>query len=172
MFSDVLLSHLDRYPKMQLQDCVKLAYQAEFGPGHLLRDSARALNFLRQEMASAQPNGDPLYLPIGNGLCRVSLPACVQRGLSPEQVFDLFARAALTVKGDKRLFHKTLREIPVLIDEGLLPYDGGEADIFLIQYEDKGCPPLHHSDAYRQAYHPAYRVVWQKQFKDLLHSLG
>ena len=36
MFADILLSHLERYPDMQLEDCVKLAYQNVFGPGHLL----------------------------------------------------------------------------------------------------------------------------------------
>ena len=165
MFSDILLSHLERYPAMQLEDCVKLAYQHVFGPGHLLRDSKKALKYLQDEMASCQPNSDPLYLPIGNGLCRVSLPACRERGIAPEQLFPLFAHAAQTVQGDKRALKNVIREIRDLIDQDALPYDMGMADYFFIRYEDQRYPLMHHSAAYKAAYAPAYRVVWQKQFR-------
>lgn len=171
MFSDILLTHLERYPDMQLQDCVKLAHQSEFGPGHLLKDENKALKFLKAEMDSCKPNDDPLYLPIGNGLCRLSLPACKQKGITAEQVFKLFSHAAKTVQGDKRNFHKTIQEIKKLLDEDMLPFDPGEADYFFITYEDKGYPMLHHSDVYKKTYAPAYRVVWQKQLKDFLKTL-
>ena len=171
MFSDILLSHLDRYPDMQLEDCVKLACQHVFGPGHLLKDSKKALKYLQDEMASCKPNSDPLYLPIGNGLCRVSLPACREKGITADQLFPLFSHAAITVQGDKKELKQLIREIRDLIDRDLLPYDPGMADYFFIRYEDQRYPMLHHSPIYRAAYAPAYRVVWQKQFKDFLKSL-
>ena len=171
MFADILLSHLERYPDMQLEDCVKLAYQNVFGPGHLLKDEQKALKFLKDEMASCASNDDPLYLPIGNGLCRLSLPACKARGITAEQIFPLFAHAAKTVKGDMRDLKSVIREIRDLIDQDALPYDPGMADYFFIRYEDKRYPLMHHSDAYKRAYAPAYRVVWQKQLKDFLKTL-
>ena len=171
MFSDILLAHMERYPAMQLEDCVKLAHQSVFGPGHMLKDEKKALKFLKDEMASCKENDDPLYLPIGNGLCRLSLPACKARGITAEQIFPLFSHAAKTVQGDKREFHNTIREMKDLIDRDMLPYDPGMADYFFIQYEDRRYPLMHHSDAYKAAYAPAYRVVWQKQLKDFLKSL-
>ena len=171
MFSDVLLAHLERYPQMQLEDCVKLAHQSVFGPGHLLKDEKKALKFLRDEMASCKPNDDPLYLPIGNGLCRVSLPACKARGITADMLFPLFAHAAKTVEGDKRELMQAIREIRDLIDRDMLPYDPGMADYFFIQYEDKRYPLMHHSDTYKRLYAPAYRVVWQKQLKAFLKTL-
>ena len=42
----VLKEHLDRYPKMQPQDVVKLLYQGEFGPGHMIKDPAASLKRL------------------------------------------------------------------------------------------------------------------------------
>ena len=47
---NILLSHYITYPKMQIQDAVKLIYQNEFGPGHLVRDEASSLERLREEM--------------------------------------------------------------------------------------------------------------------------
>ena len=171
MFSDILLAHMERYPAMQLEDCVKLAHQSVFGPGHMLKDEKKALKFLKDEMASCKENDDPLYLPIGNGLCRLSLPACKARGITAEQIFPLFSHAAKTVQGDKRELANALREIRDLIDQDALPYDPGMADYFFIQYEDRRYPLMHHSNAYKAAYAPAYRVVWQKQLKDFLKSL-
>ena len=43
MLEDVLLQHFDRYPRMQPQDAVKLIYQQEFGPGHLVKDEKKAM---------------------------------------------------------------------------------------------------------------------------------
>ncbi len=57
MLEDILLQHFDRYPQMQPQDAVKLIYQQEFGPGHLIKDEKKALEYLRQEMAGV---GEPL----------------------------------------------------------------------------------------------------------------
>lgn len=37
----VLKAHGARYPKLQIQDAVKLIYQNEFGGGHLIRDRER-----------------------------------------------------------------------------------------------------------------------------------
>lgn len=171
MFSDVLLAHLERYPRMQLEDCMKLAYQSIFGPGHLIKDEKKARRMLEEELKTCAPNNDPLYLPIGNGLCRLNLFACREKGLTADMIYPLFAHCASTVEGDKRELKNCIREMKDLIDRDLLPYDMGLADYFFIRYEDKNYPLMHHSDIYRNAYAPAYRVVWQKQLKGFLKSI-
>ena len=50
MLEDVLARHFAKYPLMEPQDAVKLIYQMEFGPEHLIRDEGKALSMLRQEM--------------------------------------------------------------------------------------------------------------------------
>ena len=88
MLEDILLQHLERYPQMEPQDAVKLIYQQEFGPGHLIRDEKKALEFLRQEMAGAgEPlPGEALYESIGNGLCRLNLRPCKAKGIPAEDI--------------------------------------------------------------------------------------
>ena len=41
--------------------------------------------------------------------------------------------------------------------------------MFLKSYRAAGCPAVHHSEAYRRAYHPAYRVV-KKAYADFLSA--
>lgn len=75
-----------RYPLMAPQDFGKLAYQSEFGPGHMVSDPALALERLLTECRGLPP--DCLHRPpepIGGGLCRFHLePAHLsQEGLLP-----------------------------------------------------------------------------------------
>lgn len=173
MIRDTLLKHFDAYPLMGPQDAVKLLYQMEFGPEHMIRDEKKSLAFLRQEMASLGegPEREPLYEAIGNGLCRLNLRPCVKRGIPAEDIHRLFAETARTTHGDPRRFRQALRELEALAEAGETPFEGIELDLFLMRYRDQNHPAVHHSEAYRAAYAPAYRVAAQKKVKDYLAAL-
>ena len=172
MLEDILLQHFDKYPQMQPQDAVKLIYQQEFGPGHLIRDEKKALEFLRQELASAgEPlSGETLYESIGNGLCRLNLRPCKAKGIPAEDILRLFLETANGIQGEKKRFTVGIRVLQRLAEEEETPFDPIALDIFLAKYP-KTCPAVHHSEAYRLAYQPAYRVVSQKRVKDYLKTL-
>ena len=168
MLKDVLLTHFDRYPLMRPQDAVKLIYQQEFGPEHLIRDPEKSLQMLRQEMGGLEAEEkEPLYESIGNGLCRLNLRPCLARGIPPEDICRLFGETSASVTGERRRFRQGIRELRELAESGDTPFDALELDLFLARYPDS-CPAVHHSEGYRAAYHPAYRVVLQKKIKDYL----
>ena len=48
MLESILAAHFEKYPAMRPEDAVKLIYQNEFGPGHMIPDAQRALARLRQ----------------------------------------------------------------------------------------------------------------------------
>lgn len=162
----LLRQHYARYPKMEIQDAVKLVYQHCMGPEHLVKDEAPALARLRDEWAAAA--GDPprdAALPLGNGLCRLELAACKSAGLSPETVARLFILTARRSEPDPAGLD------PLLEAVGALPFPSDEVERFLSAYRAEGRPALHHSEGYRDAYHPAYRVVLSFYAK-LLPALG
>ena len=168
MLEDILLEHFARYPQMQARDAVKLIYQQEFGPEHMIRDAAKALEKLRQEMDGLTPGpNEPLYEAIGNGLCRLNLRPCLARGIPAEDIARLFLETAQTTAGDKKRFRQGLKTLQKLADWDETPFDPVELEYFLVKYP-ASCPAVHHSEAYRQAYAPAYRVVLQKKLKDYL----
>ncbi len=169
MMQNVLADHFARYPLMLPQDAVKLMYQAEFGPEHLIRDAKKSLQMLEEEMASLPPGADEkMYEPIGNGLCRWNLRPCLTQGIPAEEINRLLIETAQSMHGDKRRFRESLRLLEEMAEGDETPFEAIELDIFLIQYRDKNCPSLHHSEAYRRAYLPAYRVVSQRRLKDYL----
>ncbi len=168
MLKDVLLTHFERYPRMAPQDAVKLIYQQEFGPEHLIRDPEKALQMLKQEMDGlAADDKEPLYESIGNGLCRLNLRPCAARGIPAEDICRLFCETAASVTGDRRRFRQGIRDLRELAEDGETPFEAIEMDLFLARYPDS-CPAVHHSEAYRAAYRPAYRLVLQKKVKDYL----
>ncbi|MBR0219614.1 MAG: hypothetical protein IJQ33_10455 [Clostridia bacterium] len=169
MLEDILLQHFAQYPKMEPQDAVKLIYQQEFGPEHMIKDAAKSLAALKMEIAQLQSSGakEPLYESIGNGLCRLNLRPCRDRNIPAEDVNRLFVETAQGMEGDKKRFRQGIRALQKLAEEGETPFDAVELDLFLARYPDS-CPALHHSVTYRLAYAPAYRIVAQKKLKAYL----
>lgn len=169
MLEDILLQHFAQYPQMEPQDAVKLIYQQEFGPEHMIKDAAKSLAALKMEIAQLQSSGakEPLYESIGNGLCRLNLRPCRDRNIPAEDVNRLFVETAQGMEGDKKRFRQGIRALQKLAEEGETPFDAVELDMFLARYPDS-CPALHHSVTYRLAYAPAYRIVAQKKLKAYL----
>ena len=157
----ILSLHAQRYPDMGIQDYVKLLYQSEFGPGHLAGSPEEVLARLEEEFTQAQAEGyAPAYLveAIGDGLCRFHLdPNRLTRADLPllGRCFSLSCAPRGTLAG---LWHK-LGQLSGLTWAGKLPLDLGQLEDFLSDYDSRACPPLHHSQVYRDAYRPHYRVI-------------
>lgn len=151
----LIFDALEKYPLSEPQDIIKLLYQREFGPAHAIQDPERALNWVREEYAScAQEEGLPFEY-IGNGWARLDLKKLDANGITPERAAEAFVKSAVPA-GDKTAFAEMLKELnsDARLEE-LLPGFGA----FISSYLAAGCPAVHHSEAYRTAYSPAYRVV-------------
>lgn len=156
----ILLVHAQKYPLMEPTDAVKLLYQSEFGGGHLIRDEKSCLRFLQQEYnATPQSQDIPLTEVIGGSIVRVNLAALDAHKISVEELGQAFLLSAAQSRGSMEHFRTKLKLLTALTSSGQMPFSLDALQTYLIQYEAAGFPPVSHSDAYRQAYHPAYRVV-------------
>ena len=161
----ILITHARRYPLMEPTDAVKLIYQNEFGGGHLIRDEAACLNFLHQEYgAISQCPDSPLTEYIGNGLVRVHLAALDAHGCSPENLGRCFIRSAVLHQGSLESFLTKLELLRTMAAESLMPFSATELEGYLVSYQAIGYPMVSHSETYRQAYHPGYRIVLEDVF--------
>lgn len=159
LLEEFCLAHAAKYPALGMQDLVKALYQGEFGCGHLISDPERAKLWLQKESAECGEDGMvPLTEPLFGGFSRVYLQALAPNGLRVETLFRLFVLSAKET-GDMAHFQQLLDDAMHLIEDGRLPIDPGEARAFLAQYRAAGCPATRHTEAFRQAYTPAYRVV-------------
>ena len=154
----ILKEHGRRYPRMEPTDAVKLIYQNEFGGGHLIRDEEACLVYLRREYAATERDPSAaLCEEIGNGILRVNLAAVKPEGL--EALGRVFIESAAAHRGSLQSFLEKLEVLRRLTGEGIFAFDTEALDAYLREYEQAGYPPVSHSEAYRRAYSPAYRVV-------------
>lgn len=159
----LLLAQAARYPGLRAQDLVKALYQAEFGSGHFVAYAAEGRAFLMNELARegettrvVQP---PLAEPLGPAFCRVHLARLREEGLAADTLFTLFALSGRESAGSREVFLEDLSRLETLVREGAFQFDAEEALAFLRDYRAAGCPSLSHSEAFRAAYAPAYRVI-------------
>ena len=159
----ILKNQCVRWPALTAQDLVKALYQSQFGCGHFVSDREKGMRWLNEELAalpaSSGEENPPFIEPLGDAFCRVHLTRMQENGLSPETLFSLFALSAEAPTGGMDDFLLQLARLEEMIDAGELPVNREQARAFLSEYRAAGCPATHHSDAFRAAYSPAYRVI-------------
>ncbi|MEG0780753.1 MAG: hypothetical protein RR426_09125 [Oscillospiraceae bacterium] len=168
---ELLTQHAHRYPAMEPTDAIKLLYQAEFGGEHLVRDSAFGLEQLEREYQATPPDDCcPLSEDCGDGWVRLNLAAARALDVPPPLLYRLFVLSCGAAGGSQPRFIRQLELLRELTAEGVFGFDSDRLETALAEYRGAGYPAVHHSDAYRAAYRPAYRLV-RRAYLPLLPAL-
>ncbi|MBR5867923.1 MAG: hypothetical protein IKZ21_00640, partial [Clostridia bacterium] len=154
----ILRQHAARYPAMEPQDGVKLLYQSTFGGGHIVANAETAIARLTAERAGVTMTQKPLLEPIGDHV-RLHLDSLEGEGLSSNLLGRLFCLSARRTVGDMDTFRTRLDLLRRLTAEGVFGFDSDALEECLHSYAEAGYPMVSHSEAYRAAYDPAYRVL-------------
>jgi len=156
----LIREHLKRRPKMRAADVYKMLYQGVFGVRHLMSEGAwdRLEAEARTLGLDGQP-GEPLIEEVSadGSMVRVNLRPYLRRGLPLDRLFSAMEVSAME-EGETEKFIKAWSAFKELSRPGGLVFDEGEIGELDKELEG-GCRPRHHSEAYRRAYAPAYRVV-------------
>lgn len=154
---------------MQVQDAVKLCYQAAFGAAHLMRDKAAAQEALERELAEIEPDGSvPLWEGIGGGYVRVNIAAWGAQGRGVDDLFWLFAIPEKMIPEELNNPYLFYRKLEPFLVEAVSEWEDKRAfERFVSEWKERGFPPLHHSDIYREKENPAYRVVLKERIEAL-----
>lgn len=157
---------------MQIQDMVKLIYQNEFAGGHFISNEKESLMFLQKEFHSlkecfpdTKKTVDTAFEEIGNGLCRLHLMPLRKAPIHLETVNRFFINTANRAQGSIPGFQEKLDIFRQCCGDKELPYPLEEVEAYLDAYRRQGFPQVSHSEVYRAAYSPAYRVV-KSQYRD------
>lgn len=155
---DFLLDQCARYPALRPRDLLKALHQSVFGCGHFVTDEAAGMDLLRRELPQAACAG---IEPLDGGFCRVHLGTLAETGLSAETLLRLFALSAETPSGSREELEEKLAVLLELAQEGRLPFSFEETARAVEDWREAGFPACHHSESFRAAYVPAYRVLWR-----------
>ena len=157
---DVLTRHAKKYPLIQPCDAVKLIYQSEFLGGHMIKSPEQSLLRLIEEFNHVEKiPGMELFEYIGSGVSRVNLAALDPKKYPLETLNRDFCESANMRHGNVENF---MEKLGILLSEfPQFGFNFSESELreYLKKYREAGFPAVSHSDEYRQAYKPAYRVV-------------
>ena len=151
-FSSYLQDHLNTHPAATGQDILKFCYQAAKGPEHLTVDPVAARQRLEQEWKASPVTSEPLVTPLSDRFCRVHLGAWKKAGLPGEWLLRLFLCSAEPVSSADEMLAEYLSAACALVSDPAF-------DALVSDYQADSPYPLHHSETYRKAHRPAYRVI-------------
>lgn len=155
---ELLIKHFEKYPELRAEDIFKFIFQSAFGCEHLVSNEAAALEYIKKEYSSLSDGETARIEKLDGEYARVHL-SCLRDGLSPETLARLFCLSAKKEEnGQERLLEK-LSVAAELVDERIIPLDREDFERKLDEWRAAGYPAVHHSDAFRSEYHPAYRVI-------------
>ena len=154
----VLLKHYKEFPGMQIQDAFKFLYQSTFGCEHFVSSLHRATEMIKEEYKLTKGGKTSETVALDGQYSRVPL-SVLDSGISAGTLAKLFVASSKKEKGDLPLLLKKLGQARSLIREGLLPFDGREFEDALCRWASEGYPAIHHSESFRSAYSPSYRVI-------------
>lgn len=159
-FKNQLRTQSSLHPSMQPQDVLKMCYQAAFGAEHLLDDEKSARELLSREWENTPGDSDAaLYERLSNEVCRLNIRAWKGQGLPMEWLLQLFVRSCRPAPNAQNRFFAFLGSVDALCAADGLPFGVEEWKAAKEACLREGVRPLHHSDTYRAAEKPAYRVM-------------
>ncbi len=167
-----LIMHYQTYPKLQIQDIFKFIYQSAFGCEHFVGSVDTATNYIEEEYCNlCNKNTTPIEKLDGD-YSRVPI-SYMHNGLRAKTFGKLFAASAQTEKEGMTHLLKKINVAKHLIHDGLLPFSENEFDTALNEWKNNGYSSVHHSDIFKNSYHPSYRVISNKYipFLSLLAEL-
>jgi hypothetical protein len=160
--SQLLSMHLKRYPAMQLDDIYKLLHQAALGPGHAVDNPAAARKRLDEETATlasgATEPAQDLISPDGR-LGRVHLRTYLAQGGDLGTLHRAFVETANTYPASPDKLAKFCGCLGDLAAAGGIPFAREDVLAYFEKIAQDRYPVVHHSASFRDAYHPAYRVI-------------
>lgn len=162
-FMQILRHHAEIYPLMRPCDAVKLIFQSVFAGGHMIASEKAAWERLCAEYDRTAHTGQRKIESLGE-ISRVYLTSPMTDA-ELSILHRMFCATAADMVADsdaRRRFDERIELLTQLCQEGVFGFKPQELADYLAAYRAAGCPAVSHSDAYRTAYLPAYRVIDSK----------
>ncbi len=175
--AEIIINHFRKYPKMRVQDVIKLIYQNEFASGHLINNESDSLHRLYTEVegitVSDYDENISLFEDIGNGIVRLHLNQIQNYQIELETLNSFFVHTSKAAQGTIQSFETKLNILRQCCEDKKLPFLIHEVDKSIQVLKAQNYPPVSHSNGYRRAYNPSYRVILSefKTFFKLFSSI-
>jgi hypothetical protein len=158
--AELVAVHKRTRPEMRARDAYKLLFQGVYGVGHLMGPGA--WDYLQREAKSLDVKDQPgealmESVSVDGSVVRVNLRPYIAKNHHLIQLMEAMRNSE--IKGKPSDFLERWDTFAELVWSGQLDFDQAEVDTVNKSLNRDKPQPMHHTQQYRDAYHPAYRVV-------------
>ena len=166
-FKNMLTTHVLRYPLMELRDIYKLIYQASMGGEHAISDIDAARAGMISEISNLEHEtvehtiAERQYESISpdGRVFRIHLGPFRESDSDLHAINESFIQTAKSFESSTANLRRHWFYSEQMAASGRLPFEPFQLRRFFAAQEDRHFPAVHHSNRYRSAYWPAYRIV-------------
>lgn len=168
---NLVISHFSRYPEMEVQDVYKLLYQGTMGPEHNIGSQEAFISRLIKEFQETEASADGIPLwenmrPDGE-LVRMNLVPYRARGGTAQNLATLCFWTASSFEGKQSDLIEAWETFGRICSENRIrKFTSEKFSKYQSFLEKHHFPAVSHSESYKIAYHPAYRLV-RREFLSL-----
>ena len=167
---------LAAYPESTLQDVYKSFYQEHFGPEHMIADTVSVQQYLLMELAESDVASEVYFEPVGSEgrYVRVYLSAVADGLVTTEQLLEAFIRSANSEQPPLPDWKTEWETVVSVIQKHHLKVNDFDTQLPALTEAAQNRQAVHHSQPYREAYHPHYRIVeqgiFEREFRPLIEN--
>jgi len=168
--TELIISEFELHPKAQLIDYYKLFFQGTFGPGHIIKDKISAENNLKTELTNTSNFEDIEFQNISflNTFYRVNINVLNEEIISLDDFLDAFLKSAnIENEINHNEWMENWKNIEKQFFKLKIPIENIEQQSAELWEIIKDKQLVSHSNAYRAAYSPHYRLISSAQFQRL-----
>lgn len=167
--AELVAFHKKMRPEMRARDAYKLLFQGVYGVGHLM--GPEVWDFLQREAKSLDVKEQPGELlmesvSVDGSVVRVNLRPFIAKDYPLIQLMEAMRNSE--TKGKPSDFLELWDTFAELVWSGQLGFDQEETDDVNKRLQRDKPQPMHHTQQYRDSYHPAYRVVFKRELLKLI----
>lgn len=151
---------------LEISDLFKFLYQSCFGCEHLVSNYDDALKRIIEEAKLCESDDLPDVEYLDGEYCRVHLKSLNTKDLLEWLCRTFIDSSKIHSEGEKRL-EEQLKMLLRYSETGIICFDKDILEQEISKWRKQGFPPVHHSDTFREAHHPAYRVILKKYLNEL-----
>ncbi len=165
---DLLQIHFNLYQEISVQDIYKLLYQGTMGPRHMLQHVDKAHAYLLKEWQEVPENTDkPLLVPVSTDhtVVRINFQTAKANGITAESIWEMKYQTALHFVEKKKNFKSLWWKTMELAQNQKISYTLDQFHELDQNAWEGNYPAMHHSESYRMANYPAYRIIFVSEFE-------
>lgn len=167
--AELVAVHKRTRPEMRARDAYKLLFQGVYGVGHLMGPGA--WDYLQREAKSLDVKDQPgealmESVSVDGSVVRVNLRPYIAKNYHLIQLMEAMRNSE--IKGKPSDFLERWDTFAELVWSGQLDFDQAEVDTVNKSLNRDKPQPMHHTQQYRDAYHPAYRVVFKLEILKII----